>query len=114
MNTSLTTPPPYGTAGTLMMISGLLNVITAFVWVAVFIWVCVGIIWVVPLGMGAYQAYVGYTMTQGPQRSGKIAAIVGIVAGLFNFNPFPAILAIVSLVNLNKPEVAEWIESSAS
>lgn len=105
-------PNDYKMAGLLNLIGGALNIMTASVWVLSLIWVCVGVLWIVPVLMGAWQAYVGFTMNTGtPTGQGKIAAIVGLVAGLFNFNPLTILLAIVVIVQLGKPEVAGWLES---
>lgn len=44
----------------------------------------------------------------GREKSAKTGAIAGIVAGVFNFNPLAIILAVVAVVNFNKPESVEY------
>lgn len=108
-------PNDYKNAGLMTLIGGALNAITAFFWVIGFIWLCVGVLWVVPLAMGIYQVVVGIAMQNGqPHAHAKLAPILGIVAGVFNFNPFPIVLGIISLMQVGKPEVAGWIEQNPS
>ncbi len=105
-------PSEYKTGGTLLLVSGAINLMTALVWVFSLIWVCVGIFWLVPAAAAAYQCFVGFQAMQGtPTQGGKMAAISGIVAGALNFNPLPLILAVVAMVNFNKPEVVDWLET---
>ena len=103
-------PNTWSTASTLMLISGLLNAVTGMVWVLCTIWFCVGIIWFVPVGMGAWQAWIGYQMMSKPDKNAKVAAIVGMTAGVFNLNPFPTILALVAFLNVGKPECVAYLE----
>src|SRR5258708_4826617 len=100
-------PQPYKTAGLLNLIGGLFNALTGFVFCASFIWVCVGPFWLIPMGMGMYQLFIGVGM-QGGKANGnaKMASIIGIVAGVLNMNPVPLILSVVAYMQLGDPEVA--------
>lgn len=109
-------PQEYKTAGIVNLVSGVLNILTAGVWILTFIWFfCVGLIWIVPLGLGAYQAFIGFQQMNGTRTNqGKIAGICGAVAGLCNFNPLPAILGVGGFVMSGNQKVTAWLETSDS
>jgi len=102
-------PTEYKNAGIMMLISGFFNFTTAMIIVLSLIWVCIGVFWLVPAVGAAFQCWVGFQMMQGnPTSNGKVA---GIVSAAINLNPLPLVLAILALMNLNKPEVAGWLEA---
>ena len=107
-------PTEYKTAGTILLVGGILNILTAGVWILSFIWVCIGIMWIVPLAIGAWQAFVGYKAMNGEvQPSAKMAGIAGIVAGVFNLNPLAIAAGVVGMLNVDKPEAKAFLESGA-
>jgi hypothetical protein len=106
-------PKAYKDGGTAIMISGILNIMTGGVWFLSLFLVCVGFMWLIPMGIGAWQGWVGYQMMQGkPQPSGKMAAIAGIVAGMFNFNPLAIVGAVVGMMSADKPESIAFLETA--
>ncbi len=103
-------PPDYKTAGTLMMVSGIINLLTAGVWTLALIWLCVGILWVVPLGVAFGEFVVGVAVMNGtPHSQAKTASVLGLIAGVLNMNVFSIVLEIIALVKLGKPEVTAYL-----
>lgn len=104
-------PNDYKTAGILNLVGGGLTLLVSGLYFLSLIWVCVGVVYLVPMAMGAWQAYVGFNMNNGqPQGQAKTAAIVGIVSGVLTFNIIALIASVVAMMNVNKPEVAGWLE----
>jgi hypothetical protein len=94
----------------LMMVGGVLNAVTSFFWFISLIWVCVGIFWLVPLAVGAWQAWVGYQMNSGQrQPSAKMAAIAGLVSGVFAMNPIPIVASLLAMTKVQKPEIVGYL-----
>lgn len=106
-------PQTYKTAGMLQLASGVWNILVSLGVIMGFIWVCIGVFWVVPLAMSVWQVMVGLKMNGGePNPNAKTAAIVGAVAGLFSFNIISAILSGVAWMQLGNEEVAGWLEAN--
>ena len=103
-------PKSYRDAGLMHLVAGILNFITAGVWVLAWIWLCVGVLWLVPMALAAWQAYVGYEMQAG-RRVGQAGnmAIVGIVISFFNFNIFAIVLSALALLRSREPDVAGYL-----
>ncbi|MFZ5475719.1 MAG: hypothetical protein ACOZNI_02995 [Myxococcota bacterium] len=103
-------PKEYTEAGFLMIVSGVLNAITAFIWFLSLFWICIGFFWVIPGCVGLWQAYVGYQMQVGtPQGSAKMGAIAGLVSGVFNMNPIAIVCALLAMTKVGKPEVVGYL-----
>lgn len=106
-------PPEYKTAGTLMLISGILNVLAACAWIFVLIWVCVGAFWFIPLGVAIAELVVGIGVASGnPNRGAKVTSIIGIVNSLLCMNIASLILQIIAFTKLSTFEVTEWHETA--
>src|SRR5687767_2493634 len=100
-------------AGLMNMIAGALNIMVGGLWVLSLIWVCIGIFWLVPLGLGVFQVMVGMAMNNGqPKDNAKMATMLGLLASLFNFNLIGLAVGAFAFMNLGKPEVAGWLESN--
>lgn len=107
-------PKSYTEAGLFTIIAGALNVLTAFGWFLGLVWFCVGLLWLVPMAIGAYQIYVGVAMQGGKPNSGaKQMGVLGLVAGIFNMNVITIVLGVLTMTKLKEPEVAGYLETSA-
>jgi hypothetical protein len=108
-------PKEYTEAGFLMMVAGVLNAITAFIWFLSLFWLCVGFLWAIPGCIGLWQAYMGYQMNQGKlQGQAKTGAILGLVSGVFNVNPIAIIASALAMSKVGKPEVAGYLTGGGS
>jgi hypothetical protein len=106
-------PKSYKDAGLMNLIAGILNIITAGVWTLSLIWLCVGIVWLIPLGVGAYQAYLGFQMQSGtPNAGAKNIGLIGLIAGVCNFNIFAIVLSVLAMQKAKEPEVAGYLSSA--
>ena len=104
-------PQQYKTAGIINLACGAFSLITNLMWVLAFIFVCIGVFWLIPAAAGGYQAYVGWQMYNGeasPQA--KNASIAGIVAGLFGFNIITAGGSVYAMMQVNEDEVKNYLE----
>ncbi|MGF1468622.1 MAG: hypothetical protein ACFCGT_21060 [Sandaracinaceae bacterium] len=110
----LTPPDAYKTAGVLMMISGILNFMVAgtivLALLLTLLFACISPIWMAALGVAVFEVVVGIQAMQGNRSSNaKVAAILGLVAGVMCSNVFSVVLEIAALVMLSKPEVQRFI-----
>ncbi|MCA9492658.1 MAG: hypothetical protein KC621_22145 [Myxococcales bacterium] len=104
-------PAAYKNAGLANLIGGGLNAFFAFWYVIGFIWVCIGVIWLVPMAASGYSAYVGWQMYNGEATpAAKNASIAGIVGGLFCFNILSAAASGFAFMQLGNDEVKGWLE----
>jgi hypothetical protein len=104
-------PKAYKDGGVAVLVSGIFNVMTAGIWVLSLFWICIGFFWLIPMAIGAWQAWVGYQMMQGqPNGQAKTASIAGIVAGVLNLNPIGIIGAIFGMMACDKPETRAFLE----
>ena len=106
-------PSDYKTAGTLMIISGVLNLLASLALIGMLIWVCVGAFWGVTLGLAIWELVTGIGVSSGnPKRGAKTVAIVGIVNSLLCGNIIGLILQIIALTKLGTPEVTAYLEDA--
>ncbi|MEM9195057.1 MAG: hypothetical protein AAGF12_38150 [Myxococcota bacterium] len=104
-------PQDYKTLGIFMLISGIMNVLVSISFVLVFIWICVGVVWILPLAGGIFEIVVAAQIMGGkPQPNAKTAAIMGLISGVICFNVIGIVLEILALVQLGKPEVAQYAQ----
>lgn len=107
-------PSDYKLAGILNLVSGGLNVFAGLVWTASLMLVCVGFVWLIPVGIGGWQIMVGMKQNGGKaDKNAKNVAIAGIIAGVLNMNILSIICSVVALLKTNTPEIAGWIEANA-
>lgn len=107
------TPKSYKDAGLMHLIAGILNVITAGVWILTWIWLCVGILWFIPLGLAFWQIWVGYEMQAGRRNAAAgNMGLVGLLTSIFNFNVFAIALSAFAMMKAKEPEVAGYLASS--
>jgi hypothetical protein len=91
-------PNDYKNAGIFMTIAGVLNAFTAFVWFISLVWVCVGVMWLIPMFVAFAEIGVGVMVLTG-KRVGQIKAIANV-------------LEILATVHLGKPTVQEFLEAA--
>lgn len=107
-------PEAYKNAGLANLVGGIFGAMANSVIGLTFLMMCIGVFWIVPFGASLWQAYVGYQMYQGQAvGSAKMAAIAGIVSGLFGLNPIAIIAGIFAMMQVNQPDVAGWLEARA-
>lgn len=103
-------PDKFKTAGLLNIAGGVLTILASLMWILSLIWVCVGVVWFVPLAAAGFQLYIGVQQQSGkPTPQGKIAAIVGIVSALCCFNFFGVAISVGAFVMSGGPEVDEFL-----
>ncbi len=103
-------PKAYTESGALTILSGALNIITGGLLFLMLIWVCVGVMWLVPMAIGVFQIVVGLSMNKGtPHAMAKRIGVVGIVAGVCNMNPLAIGASVLTMLNVKKPEVAGYL-----
>lgn len=108
-------PAQYTTAGITMLLSGVFNIVTGLMLFMTLIWACVGVLWLIPIGIGVWEIVTGVQMLQGtPQPAAKTVSIAGLVSGVLNCNPLPIGLEVASLAMLSNPETAGFIEGGGS
>lgn len=123
-------PNNYKTAGTLMLVAGIMNIVAGLVMALLLFLYITGIalstfglgivcyvccLWpIIPLAFGVFEAITGMKIMQGqPVAQGSMVSIIGIVVAAFNLlsglSIVPLVLEIVATVMLNSPESKEFI-----
>ena len=111
--TAMTPPSEYKTAGTLMIVSGVLNLLASLALVGTLIWICVGAFWMVTLGLAVWEIVTGIAVSGGqPKHNAKTVAIIGIVNSLLCGNVIGLVLQIIAMSKLGSPEVTAYIEDN--
>jgi hypothetical protein len=86
-------------AGVLMILSGLLTTVASAGFFLTFVWVCVGIVWLVPLAVGLMEIGIGAAILGGrPTPRVRLVSAAGIVSALACGNVIGVALEIGSLV----------------
>ena len=85
-------------AGLMMVISGSLNAAVALLWVLSLIWVCVGLLWLIPLAAAIVEVVTGLCMMiLGRQGNwGGIVAVLSSSMAMTCFNPVSVLLDLAS------------------
>lgn len=108
---AMTAPADYKTAGTLMIVSGVLNLMASFAFIGIFIWVCVGAFWFVTLGLAIFELVIGIGVSSGqPKGNAKTVAILGIINSVLCGNVIGLILQIIALTKLGTAESQAFLE----
>lgn len=109
--TAMSAPSDYKTAGTLMIVSGVLNLLASLALIGTLIWVCVGVFWMVTLGLAIWELSTGIAVSGGqPKRNAKTVAIIGIINSLMCGNIIGLVLQIIAMSKLGSPEAVAYIE----
>lgn len=103
-------PQSYQTAGILMLISGILTTLVSLGLILSLIWLCIGVFWVLTLAVGVAEIAIGaMILGGGKQPSGKVVAILGIIAGFLSGNMIGVVLEIVAVIMLSNAEVTAYL-----
>lgn len=103
-------PQEYKLAGIFMLVSGIMNVLTSAALILTLIWICVGVIWVLPLAGGIFEIVIGAQIMSGKRTTnGKTASIIGLISAVLCFNIIGIVMEILALVWFGKPEVERYI-----
>ena len=98
-----------------MLISGLFNIVWAMGWFFGLVWVCVGVLWLVPMVIGFFEVITAARMLGGaPQPSAKTVSVLGLVSGALNCSPVSLGCELVSVIMLANPAVTSFIEGRDS
>lgn len=98
-------------AGAMMIASGLFTVIASGALFLSFVWVCVGIVWLVPLVVGIGEMMVGAAIMGGePTPRVRLVSVLGILAALACGNLLGVGLEIGSLVFAANARRAGYLE----
>ena len=107
----MTPPGHYNTAGTLMLISGVINALLSLYLVLILIWVCVGVVFLIPLAGGLAEIITGLAVVRGQTRpAAPTLSIVGIISSALCCNPIGLVLEIVAQALFRTREVTLWLE----
>ena len=122
-------PKEYKTAGTLMMVAGLFNIMMSLliefilcIYVSAFAiatlgFGCIGyfcMLWpLLQLIMGIIETITGYQAMNGqPVPNAKAVSIGGIVIGVMNFSMIPVIMEVFAMLQFQDDKVVAWLEGS--
>jgi hypothetical protein len=85
--------------GGLMMVgSSLWNGLMSFIWFFSLIWVCVGMLWLIPMVLAIVVFGMGVaTMALGHQKWAVAGPVISLIVSICNFNIFCIMLDLVSL-----------------
>lgn len=105
------TPMEYQISGMLMVISGLFNGFLAFIWFIMLIWVCVGVMWIIPMMIALGEVLVGVMVLTGARVPAvQVMSILGLVNSLILFNMWGAVFEGIATVLQFQPKVRGYLE----
>jgi hypothetical protein len=103
-------PPEYRNAGTMMLISGVLNLLISLGLIGGLIWIAVGCFWILTLAVGIFEIVIGLAMASGERRdNAKLVSIAGLVAAILCGNLISLVLEIIVLTRFGSPAVSAWL-----
>jgi hypothetical protein len=83
---------------------------SSVIWILTLIWLCVGVIWVLPLAAAIFEIVVGVAVMNGQYKpNAKTISILGLISAICCINIIGIVLESLSLANHGKPEVANWM-----
>lgn len=104
-------PMEYQISGLLMLISGVFNGFLAMMWFFVFIWVCIGVMWIIPMCVALGEVIVGILVLAGVRMPGlQVMSILGLVNSLLLFNMWGSVMEGVAVVLQFQPKVKGYLE----
>jgi hypothetical protein len=102
-------------AGVLLALSGLFNVITAAMFVVPFVWFVVGALWLIPFAVGVFQIAEGFKILRNePAPRARTLAWLGVASGVLNANPIPIVLAVAAARRLPASPAAPGLRLTPS
>ena len=103
-------PVQYQISGGLMLISGLFNGFLSLLWFVMLIWVCVGVMWLIPFAMACVEITVGILVLAGVRVPGvQVVSILGGINSLFLFNMWGTVMEMIAAVLQFQPVVTGYI-----
>ena len=103
-------PADYRSAGTFMLVSGILNILISIGLIAGLVWILVGCFWVVTLVGGILEIVVGIAVMNGkPKPGAKTTAILGIINSVLCGNIIGIIMEVLALTKLGTQESEEFM-----
>lgn len=104
-------PQPYKTAAICNIIGGVLTILTAGAVFLSLIMVCIGVLWVIPMAVGAWQVWIGIQMNSGKRIPGAATtSIVGAVTAFMTFQIISTGLGIFAYLQLQDDAAKAYIE----
>ena len=110
-------PEKYKTAGILMMIAGIFNILISLLWMcglggSIYLTICC---WLplIPMCVGGFEIYTGMKVQRGePVDNARIVSILGAISGIsMCYGVIPMIAEIVAFVLVSSPESVAWLEA---
>lgn len=84
--------------GFMLLMSSLWNGFLSFIWVFAMIWVCVGVIWLIPMVLAVVTFGIGIAaLAMGHQKWTIAGPILSMIVSMCNFNVFGFMMDFVSL-----------------
>ncbi len=103
-------PVQYQVSGVLMLMSGLFNGFLAFIWFIGFIWLCIGIMWLIPMAVACGEVFLGILVLAGVRVPGvQVMSILGAVNSMLLFNMWGAVMEGIAAVLQFQPQVTEYL-----
>ncbi len=107
-------PQPYKNAGIFMLVSGILTCLLSLVfilsWILSLVLFFLACFWVLTLVVGVFEIIMGAALMQGKYKpNAKTVMILGIVASFLSADMIGVVMEILALLQLNQPEVQEWM-----
>ena len=104
-------PSTYKTAAICQMISGVLTIMVSGGLFLSLIWICIGVLWLVPMAIGAWQIYVGWQMHNGERvANAQTVAIVNAITAFLSGSLISVALSGFAYMQLNEPEAKAFLE----
>jgi hypothetical protein len=109
------TPKNYPIAGALMIVSGVVNIVLAFVWMCAAIGSLYGIVccWVpfIPIGVGVFEIIHGLRISRGePVQNARMVSVFGAISGLLMcWGIIPLVCELGVIVILSSNDVQNWL-----
>lgn len=102
-------------AGTMLMVSGILNVLWNGMLVLFLIWVCVGVLWIPGIAMGVTEIIAGAKLRKGEVHPKlKLFSTVGLVGSLLSMNLFSGIAGGMARLYINDDDLADTFKGLES
>ncbi|MEZ4316591.1 MAG: hypothetical protein R3F61_03785 [Myxococcota bacterium] len=104
-------PVQYQISGVLMVISGFFNGFLSLMWFVMLVWVCIGVMWLIPLVVACCEVVVGILVLAGVRVPGvQVVSVLGAVNSMFLFNMWGAMMEGIAAVLQFQPAVGAYLE----
>lgn len=106
-------PKAYKDAGLYILLAGAMNALASLGLTIGFIFFCVGILWLIPLGAGLYSAWLGYQMYEGkPVPAAGHLGWIALLTSFFSLNIIAGIISFIAMQKLGDREVTGYLTTS--